>query len=106
MPPITLTVTRLPLMVDGSQGKTAVDKNKKAGVGFTGLYRFFFLQLLLTIPLSSFTSCSGPTYGTAGRTVGCMGKHPSHRPHLLLNNINPILSVFTRSVKKPLKSSS
>jgi hypothetical protein len=55
--------------------------------------------------MSSFTSCSGPTYGTAGRTVGCMGKHPSHRPHLLLDNIDIILSFFTRSVEKILKIS-
>ena len=40
--------------------------------------------------------------------MGCMGEHPSHRPHLLLILIKQSLNVFPLFVKKtfrgPLKS--
>jgi len=44
-------------------------------------------------------SCSGPAHRAAGRTMGCMGKHPSHRPHLLLFLFNKSLKVFFLFVK-------
>ena len=59
-------------------------KNKKAGGKFTGLLSSSFVPKLFFYRLmSSLPSCSGPAYRAAGRTMGCMGEHPSHRPHLL-----------------------
>jgi hypothetical protein len=59
-------------------------KKKKAGGKLTGLLSSSFVQKLFFYRLmSSLPSCSGPAYRAAGRTMGCMGKHPSHRPHLL-----------------------
>ena len=54
-------------------------KRKKAGKNI----RPWIQTISEKDPMSSFTSCSGPAYGAAGRTMGCMGEHPSHRPHLL-----------------------
>jgi hypothetical protein len=55
-------------------------KNNKGRQKTAGLS---ILHLSLYLPMSRFMSCSGPTQRTTGRAMSCMGKHPSHRSHLL-----------------------